>query len=101
MNKRVKTMTKARDPRHYAGVVGANVRRMRLMRGMTLQELSESLTEIGHPLDESSLSLLERGVGAVVTPRSHGGRVSVSVDRLVALADILGTTYVDLMTERP
>ncbi|MEU5111673.1 helix-turn-helix transcriptional regulator [Streptomyces longwoodensis] len=44
----------------------SSVKRERLRRGMTQQELAEKCTQVGAPVDESHLSRIERGV---YTPR--------------------------------
>ena len=41
---------------------GANVRRLRTSRGLTLQELAERMTEHGRPQGAGKLSTIERGV---------------------------------------
>jgi transcriptional regulator with XRE-family HTH domain len=67
--------------------VGENVHRLRRRAGLTATALAEKLTASGQPINPHQLRALEKG-------EHHGGvsYYSVSVDRLVALAAILGTT---------
>lgn len=66
--------------RHVAGRVAANVRQLRERRGLTLDELSQRLGEIGRPILKSGLSKLETG------------QRRVDVDDLLALAIALETS---------
>jgi transcriptional regulator with XRE-family HTH domain len=68
--------------------LGANIRRYRRSRGMTLRRLSELLHDVGLELSVSGLSRLE-----------HGDR-PVTVDELVLVADVLDLPPVDLLEEQ-
>lgn len=84
------------NARYWASVVGRNVHRRRLERGLTRKVLVSELAKRGVTLSETQLWSLETGSSC----NAGGSRTAVNVDRLVALATALGTTYVDLMTER-
>jgi transcriptional regulator with XRE-family HTH domain len=60
--------------------VAANIRRIRELVGMTLQDVSDRLTELGRPIARSGLSKIE------------SGHRRVDVDDLVAIANALGVT---------
>ena len=66
-------------------IVRLNVRRLREVRGLSLQKLSNGLGEVGHPLVPSGLGRLELG------------ERRVDVDDLVALAKVFDVPPVDLL----
>jgi transcriptional regulator with XRE-family HTH domain len=65
--------------------VAANSRRIRELRGMTLQDVSDRLTRYGRPIARSGLSKIEAAARRV------------DVDDLVALAEVLGAAPDDLL----
>jgi transcriptional regulator with XRE-family HTH domain len=60
--------------------VAANIRRLRELTGLTLQDVSDRLTRHGRPIARSGLSKIE------------AGHRRVDVDDLVAIANALGVT---------
>lgn len=68
-----------------ATAVGINVRNRRLLAGLTLEALSERVTEVGWPMGLGTLSKIERG--------DRG----VAADDLVALARALDVGIDDLV----
>jgi transcriptional regulator with XRE-family HTH domain len=60
--------------------VAANIHRIRELVGMTLQDVSDRLTQLGRPIARSGLSKIE------------AGHRRVDVDDLVAIANALGVT---------
>lgn len=83
------------DKRYWAGVVGRNVLKVRTARGLSSRDLSEMVTARGHRLSQSSISMIERN-----EPTSaQGGYISLTVDRMMALADCLGVSYLTLLNE--
>lgn len=70
-------------------VVSRNVRRRRSERSWTLQEMSERLDAIGHPLSLKVLSRIENG------DRGLG------IDDLVAFSEVFDVDVADLLAERP
>jgi transcriptional regulator with XRE-family HTH domain len=76
--------SRAAIPLRLGSVVGRNVRRARLTRGLTVVELARSAE-----LSRGSLTELE------------GGRGNPTVDTVAALARVLGLAIGDLMSEAP
>jgi transcriptional regulator with XRE-family HTH domain len=70
----------SRDAGPAARLVAANLRRVRQERGLSYAELARKLAAIGHPLADTALLKTEKGDRRA------------SVDDLVALAVVLGTT---------
>lgn len=68
-------------------VVARNVKRLRTRQGMSQQALVGKLGELGYPLDRSAVARMERP-----------GNRKVSVDDLVALAVVLNTSPINLLT---
>lgn len=68
-----------------SGVVAGNLRKVRLNRGLTLQDVAERLTERGRTMTTSAVSKIERA------------ERRVDVDDLTALAAVLGVTPTDLL----
>ena len=88
--------------RYWAYVVGANMRRVRLDRGLTMDELAPMLTAAGFDISASGLSLLERNKPTAFRPRiaSHlPGYVKVTIDRVMIIAQVLGVSYLELLRE--
>jgi transcriptional regulator with XRE-family HTH domain len=65
--------------------VGRNVRRFRAEQGMTQERLAELLTDGGMPLSDAAVSRLESGQRAI------------TVDHLMALAEVLDRSPLELM----
>jgi transcriptional regulator with XRE-family HTH domain len=65
--------------------VRVNVAAMRKTRGVTLRDLSEKMTETGHPMAHNTINEIERGARRV------------DVDDLVALAAALDVSPIDLL----
>lgn len=86
------------DPRYMHAVVGCNIRARRKAMGWTQDRLARVMTERGWRLTQKQVSALESN--------SHYGgvkrrcRVSVDVDRLVLLADVLLTDIGWLLDDR-
>lgn len=87
------------DQFYWNHVVGVNVRRVRRRRGLSQAQLAARMTAAGDPISAVAISNLEMhtlnpGHGGRVTPRT-----TVRVDRLMTLARVLGTTYLNLLRE--
>jgi transcriptional regulator with XRE-family HTH domain len=65
--------------------VRANVAAVRKRRGLVLRDLSEKMTEIGHPMAHNTINEIERGARRV------------DVDDLVALAVALDVSPTELL----
>lgn len=82
--------------RYWAYVVGANVRRLRLTRDMTISELSSTLCDRGCVLSAAAISMMERNAVSVGRQRGH---IQVTVDRLLSLSNALGVHHLELLRE--
>lgn len=83
-----------RDYRHWAWVVGQNVRRLRCARGMSQRVLSSRMHRIGFPIHQSRLSCMERCVKT-----SAGSYVMVTIDLAMALAAAIGVDLSRLLED--
>jgi len=90
-----------RSARYWAYVVGANVRRLRIQQNRSMDEMAPLLCERGFEITASGLSLMERNVAAAfeVRPGQQSGYIKVTVDRMMALAAVLGVHWDELLRE--
>jgi DNA-binding CsgD family transcriptional regulator len=77
---------------YWSTLVGKNVRYMRLKNGISMAKMATLMTELGCPMTYPQISHMERGV-----PMWHGNYISVTVERLAAMARILKTHPVNLL----
>lgn len=82
------------DDRHWSAVVGNNVRRLRLEKGLTQLQLTERLRGGGWAVTQQVLSTVERDVPY---GRTVARRVTISVDKLMLLAAALDVSYTELL----
>jgi transcriptional regulator with XRE-family HTH domain len=83
-------MTHSRKTPQHVGAVGrivaANVRRLRMVQGISQIKLSELLDERGRFIHSTSITRVE------------GFARAVDVDDLVALADVLGVSAAEMLS---
>jgi transcriptional regulator with XRE-family HTH domain len=87
------------DPFYWNHVVGVNVRRVRTARGLSQAQLAERMARAGDPLSAVAISNLEMHTMNPDGADRVSPRTAVRVDRLMTLARVLGTTYLDLLRE--
>lgn len=87
------------DPFYWNYVVGVNIRRVRVARGLTQAQLAKLMTSVGDVLSAVAISNLEMHTMNPDNVNRVTPRTSMPVDRLMALAQALGTTYLDLLRE--
>lgn len=82
-------MSEEKTPMRISRRVVANIRRLRRARGWSAQELANRMDAVGCPVSRSMISQRETG----------SQRIRVSVDELVAFADVLDQPLDDLVHE--
>lgn len=89
----------ASDQFYWTYVVGVNVRRVRVSRGLSQAQVAARMTVLGDEISSVSISNLEMHVMNGCRARRVTPRTAVRVDRLMLLAEVLQTTYLDLLRE--
>lgn len=89
----------AGDQFYWTYVVGVNVRRVRVSRGLSQAQVAARMTVLGDEISSVSISNLEMHVMNGRRARRVTLHTAVRVDRLMLLAEVLQTTYLDLLRE--
>lgn len=87
--------TRDDNPRYWAEVVGRNVAMIRQRRGMSRAELVEVLRDGGMRVSYSQVCAMELHRPASLS----SGWYTITIDRVMAIAEILGVTYLELLRE--
>lgn len=90
-----------RSSRYWAYVFGANTRRVRVERRLTMNDVERELRLRGVPITASGLSLMERNVQTSLDGygKQVHGHVQVTIDRAMAIAAVLGVPLTELLRE--